>query len=355
LLMLFALLIVSITPTFAQDETIECEDGFRLFDHEFLATDPVCLPENPERIVPIDLIGLEFMLIHDIQPVVSSFAIQGLFASSHPDLLPLLQEFTAGLPDMGFPIDPEAILSAEPDLIIASTLILDPEIYDEMSQIAPVALFSAPFEAFGQDWRPSVDFIGQALNMTEEADAVLATYDERVASLQETLGEDYENTTISVVNVVSQDILRLRLAGSFSGILINDIGLMQPESQQAFIGEDGASIVNNISQERWTEIDADYVFMYQFGASLGEVAEVGAFLDDFADIPIWNVLEPVQEGRIYPVSTHWHGFGIFAAHAVLDDLFVIVAEAEPLIANPYTAETLSDVSPEIESTEEASD
>lgn len=28
-----------------------CEDGFRLFDHELLVTKPVCIPENPERVL----------------------------------------------------------------------------------------------------------------------------------------------------------------------------------------------------------------------------------------------------------------------------------------------------------------
>ena len=49
ILALLALLLVSVVPLAAQEAT-ECEEGFRYFDHEFLATDPTCIPENPERV-----------------------------------------------------------------------------------------------------------------------------------------------------------------------------------------------------------------------------------------------------------------------------------------------------------------
>ena len=36
-------------PLAAAQEPQTCEAGFRLFDHELLVGEPVCIPENPER------------------------------------------------------------------------------------------------------------------------------------------------------------------------------------------------------------------------------------------------------------------------------------------------------------------
>ena len=39
-------------------QTITCEAGFRLFDHEYLAGDPVCIPEDPQRILALEISAL---------------------------------------------------------------------------------------------------------------------------------------------------------------------------------------------------------------------------------------------------------------------------------------------------------
>lgn len=45
---IFILLLVAVA--FAQDY----DTGFRRFDHDLLATDPVCIPENPTRVVSLE-------------------------------------------------------------------------------------------------------------------------------------------------------------------------------------------------------------------------------------------------------------------------------------------------------------
>ncbi|MCG8352962.1 MAG: hypothetical protein MI924_34795, partial [Chloroflexales bacterium] len=44
-----------------QVDSLDCAVGLRLFDHEYLAGDPVCIPEHPQRVAPLDLNSIEFM------------------------------------------------------------------------------------------------------------------------------------------------------------------------------------------------------------------------------------------------------------------------------------------------------
>jgi len=64
-------LLISVGPLAAQDEATECEDGFRLFDHELLATDPVCIPDNPQRIITLGMPSFETLMSYGIQPLAS--------------------------------------------------------------------------------------------------------------------------------------------------------------------------------------------------------------------------------------------------------------------------------------------
>src|SRR5690606_1169067 len=57
-------------PAAAQED--ECEAGFRLFDHEYLATDPVCIPENPQRVLALENAAFELLLYSD-KEIVGTF------------------------------------------------------------------------------------------------------------------------------------------------------------------------------------------------------------------------------------------------------------------------------------------
>ncbi len=347
-------LVPEIAATLNGDEVVQadtCEDGFRLFDHEYLATDPVCIPENPQTVVPLDIISFEFMFVNGIRPAVSGALALQFFATTQPDLLPEFAALTEGLPDVGFPANPEVALSVSPDLIIGAAGYYDENVYDEMSQIAPMLIFDAPIGEVGQNWQPNYDFVATAFGMEDAVEQLIADYEARIAALDEALGDTLNGQTISVVRAVPPDQLGLRLAGSFSGILLNDLGIDQPESQQPFFDETTGFIQVNIGRESWRDIDGDYLFVYGIQPTPEGTTEAVALLESLADDPIWNALDAVQNDRVFPVGGHWHGFGVLAAHDIIDDLFTIVAGVEPAIPNPFVPAVEA---PETEATEEAS-
>ena len=123
-----------------------CEDGFRRFDHELLMSEPVCIPENPERILALDMASVEMTLLTGKNLVASSGWILGEF----PVLEPRFADPLSSVEDVGYPADLEKTLELQPDLIlavgrgaagdsidaaragdIAPLVLADPQVYDD--------------------------------------------------------------------------------------------------------------------------------------------------------------------------------------------------------------------------------
>ena len=92
----------------------QCEVCFR-FDHELLTTEPVCIPENPERVLALDMASAGITLLTGKNLVGSS----GWILGEYPVLEPRFAERLAEVTDVGYPADLETTLSLEPDLILA--------------------------------------------------------------------------------------------------------------------------------------------------------------------------------------------------------------------------------------------
>ena len=70
-----------------------CEAGFHTFDHPLLATDPVCVPDSPERVVVADFAAFDVMYTLGL-PVAaySDFLITNWYTNMVPELLPAITE-----------------------------------------------------------------------------------------------------------------------------------------------------------------------------------------------------------------------------------------------------------------------
>lgn len=60
--------VVFLSNHHAAAQATDCEAGFRLVEHELLA-EPICVPENPQRVVAVQLTAFELMVMLDIAPV----------------------------------------------------------------------------------------------------------------------------------------------------------------------------------------------------------------------------------------------------------------------------------------------
>ena len=310
----------------------ECEQGFRLLDHEMLATDPVCVPEDPQRVVALDLAIFEVMLLTDQKPVGAGSWLLAGYSNSYGYLPP----DTEGIADVGFPPNLESIAALNPDLIMVRFT----EEYEELSQIAPTI---STVDSDSVDWRRPIELAGEALNQSEEVAERFAEYEARVAVLADTVGNPSE-IEVSILRVSSEQLM-INLAESYSSVIVDDVGFARPESQALSV-EEAEGLYENatsgvISLEEIPRVDGDVVFVWSQQEMVEQNTEADGYYQSIQDQPVWQTLEAVQNDRVYRVGDHWVGWGFYAAHAIIDDLFTYVAEVDPaeVAPNPFmTAE-----------------
>ena len=305
-----------------------CNEGFRLFEHELLATDPLCVPEEPERIIVFE--PFEILMSLEVPPVATFSGNLENYVTDFPTLAADIEN----IGNIGASTSPnvEAIVAANPDLIIGTTQRWGDR-YEDLSAIAPTALYDLSYS--GQ-WKEVAEFVADVTNQQASYEALLQNYEERVGILREELADSGLN--ISVVRVLPTGV-RLYVLDSFSGEVIDDIGLLRPESQQythaEMLDEFQQPSFYNISDENLQLADADIIFSWTLGAT-PEIADQAreqqlALRND----PLWSTLNAVQNDNVHEVGGYWIGLSFVAAHYMLDDIYEHVLGTEPKTPNPF--------------------
>ncbi|QPC81347.1 ABC transporter substrate-binding protein [Phototrophicus methaneseepsis] len=328
--------------TDSETVSVTCEEGFRLFEHPYLGTDPVCIPDEPERIAILDLAPLEVALTQGIEPVAMFGYGRDLIARSNPDITVDVMGLTAETADVGnaSAVNFEALLESDPDLIITTPFAISQVDISTFEEIAPTVIFEAPLEV--GEYRSSIEFMSAVLNTPDLGETLLTQLDERLAAFQEALGDGEEPTEISLVRL--RDAIVLWTAGSFSDHLIHEAGLVRPEQQREydldFVAENSGRVGFEISEENLPLIDGDNIIVWTAAQSADVEEEARQLLPTLQEDPLWNTLEGVQNDHLFIVGSHWQGFGIFEAQAALDDLFRYVAGVDPqeVAPNPFLSE-----------------
>ncbi|MFD7263859.1 ABC transporter substrate-binding protein [Streptomyces sp. NPDC059874] len=202
----------------------------------------------------------------------------------------------------------EAIAALKPDLIVSAT-VRHADFYDRLSQIAPTVFVKTT----GPIWKENITFLGQALGQEEKAAAKLTAYQTRAKKIGDAInakgGGANGKPTFSVVRFVDGPT-RIYLPKTFSGIILNDMGLTRPENQR-----DEAKFNIEISEEQIEQADADHIFMTSFSG--GEERK-----KKFTANPLWQRLNAVQKNQVHEVddSIWMTSVSLQGADVVLDDL-----------------------------------
>jgi iron complex transport system substrate-binding protein len=200
-------------------------------------------------------------------------------------------------------LDLAAVKAANPDVILGSSE-GQGRLYRRLNKIAPTVMS----DGGGAAWELTVRLHGEALGRTNDAERLLIGWDRRVAALGKTLGEQAEETEVSVV-LVTRDGLLMAGGESFPGRVLSDVGLARPTSQ------DGVREFETVASEQIPALDGDVILL-----AVAPGAE-----ERFARLrqnPLWNRLRAVRAGSVERVDagTWWSGGGILAARAALEDL-----------------------------------
>ncbi|UQX03972.1 iron-siderophore ABC transporter substrate-binding protein [Streptomyces sp. RerS4] len=203
----------------------------------------------------------------------------------------------------------EAIAALKPDLIVSAT-VRHADLYDRLSQIAPTVFVKTT----GPIWKENVTFLGTALGQEEKAKAKLTAYETRAKKIGDAInaqggGKDGGKPTISITRFVDGPT-RIYLPKTFSGIILNDMGLTRPENQR-----DTEKFNIEISEEQIQQADADHIFVTAFSGGAERKKK-------FMENPLWQRLNAVQKGNVHEVDdAAWMtSVSLQGADLVLDDM-----------------------------------
>ncbi|MBD8067144.1 iron-siderophore ABC transporter substrate-binding protein [Devosia sp. PTR5] len=260
------------------------------------------VPDNPQRVVVLTNEGTEALLAVDVTPVgaVKSWLGDPWYdhiADQMSDVTVVGEESAVNL---------EVLVSLQPDLILGNKMRHE-KIYEQLSAIAPTVLS----ERLRGDWKVNMALYTDAVGKGEEGKAELARFDARVAKLRDELG-DAVNEKISVARFMAAQT-RIYFKDSFSGLILDEIGFARPASQ------DKADFAEEITKERIPEFEGDRLvyFTYETGDGAGDTQA-----RDWTGDPLWQNLDVVKAGKVYPVSDAiWNtAGGVIAANLMLDDI-----------------------------------
>lgn len=290
--LIFACQNTSGDPSLNLQPTTDC----RTVEHAF---GQVCVSTEPQRLVSLENPTLADALALGVQPVGTS-----LFDGQMPKYL---ADRIGQVELLGTSDQPslEKIVQLNPDLILGT----EPSgeiIFQQLSQIAPTAL--GDWNGY-PDWRKHFDFVANVLDKEDEAAQVWKDYVRNVDDIQTALGNQLQNTKVSIIYAYDVDIT-IDAENSFAGSILADVGLRRPESQAAV---DGGIIT--ISEERISEIDGDILFVSVFDPDTEKL------LAEWQQKSLWNQLKAVQNNQVYVVDGDiWRGGNPIAANLLLDEL-----------------------------------
>lgn len=265
------------------------------------------VPEDPKRVVTIlGYVDFETMLALGVTPVGAG--TQGGTVDS--GFAPHLEELADGVEPLdwidGAPV--EKIAALQPDLIFAP----DEDSYNAVKDLAPTVPAGA---ADDSTWKDDARYVGRVLGLGDQAEKLIADYEDRASALAQELAPLTEGLTVASPQV-AYDHTQVYVSGggSFASLVMQDAGL----TLARLVAESEENI--ELSFENLTELDADILF-WQVRQKDQDGSRDTDALDVVEQTPLWTQLPAVANGQVHEVDNRpWYFPTILAAEQMLDDI-----------------------------------
>lgn len=297
-----------------------CKAGQRLFSHELLDGDPVCIPESPQRIIALDMASVETTLLVGKELIATS----GWILNESPLLEPRFAERLKPVEDVGYPANLEKVLLLKPDLILA---------------VGGTSAGDSIDAAKAREYCPTRLCRSGHLQRSKIGNEAFRVRVERARALHRDAGQ-LQRASRGIaqgprqrhhprnLDLVDQHLWAIHLDARHTARRdLADVGLARPASQR-FVG-DAAVAEYKVAQyvaisderlHRWTATISSTSPMPPPTPSRSR--KEGASLKAFEEKPVWKSLKAVKAGRAQWVPEYWWRSQTYLlANKVLDDLF----------------------------------
>jgi len=202
----------------------------------------------------------------------------------------------------------EVIASLKPDLIIAD-VDRHSGIYDDLNKIAPTLLLPSRRETY-EDNLKSAAIIGKVVGKGDEITQRLIQHDQIMQSYKERLKAAHLDNKVVQFGVPRENGFYAHSQDSYTGGVIRALGL---NSSPLLKNESGS---RQIGFEQLLAINPDYLVLGDY------VSTNHSIVEQWAKLPLWNMLKVVQNHHIYHVDgSVWVKYrGLLAAERMAKDL-----------------------------------
>ncbi|MFS0723610.1 ABC transporter substrate-binding protein [Paenibacillus sp. 1P07SE] len=262
------------------------------------------IPAHPERVVGLSVVYPELLYALGVVPV----AVQNY----HDEFPAYLEEPFQDTLKTGIAKTPnfEAILSAEPDLILAPQWWAEKD-YDQLSKIAPTVLLPER-----DDWRDELRDIAAVLGREAAAEQVIAELQAKEKAAAQQLDTLVGDETVLYMRVMAKELVIHGENIARGSLVHKQLGLKPVE---AFPQQEAAL---SISLEVLPDYDADHLIIQLDDESSQEVKTA---YDELTSSSLWQGLKAVQQGQVYLVGgKEWFNVGMspladsYAIDVILD-------------------------------------
>lgn len=309
-----------------------CDDGFRQVDHELLDA-PICVPQDPQRIVAPDLAALELMLMLNIAPVARPDGefLTAVYGAA-PDIYERVLEIMGDVPIYGgFEMNVEVLVEAQPDLVLSYA---DLPIADEVRAFTTLVESPAGFRP--SSWSQVTEFYAEVLGVTAEYEQLMAEYEGRMETYNELRDPVFDGASAVYVQDAGGTNY-IGLPGLALWETLNDAGFVPvdtlPTTQEASL-EAFDALVIPLSEEQVPLLDADVIILANGNVTRESREVADELIENYRNDPLWQTLDAVQNDRFIPTSVYWQSNGLVSSHAVVDDLFLYFTDADSVAVSP---------------------
>jgi iron complex transport system substrate-binding protein len=240
---------------------------------------PIEIPAKPQRIVTDYYTG-ELLSVE--APVVGS----GSDAFKNP----FISEQMKTIKDVGTPINVEAVLDLQPDLIV----VMYDDQYEQLSKIASTVYI--PFNS-ENDIYDTVKLFADLTGNPEKGEQFISKYEEMAAAGRDKIkGIIDENATFGIYELTPGN--ELYVFGSNFGrggqAVYNALGLKAPEIIQKELMQQGTEGTKLISLEALPQYAADYMFLTNYDPD-----GTSESLEKLQKSGVWKNLDAVKNNRFF--------------------------------------------------------
>jgi iron complex transport system substrate-binding protein len=262
--------------------------------------------KKAQRVIATSITYPDFLYVLGVTPVASEN-----FLSEFPSYL---NDRFSSVTKLGEGLHFEAILAAEPDIIIAPKW-RDEKDYDQLSKIAPTFLLPDR-----DDWRDELRDMGDVLGKSEEAEKAIQEYEHHMKRAKEKLHNVVGDETFIYMRIFPKEIYVMGQTSSRGKVIHGELGLIPSESTPK------TEEATAISFEALPDINPDHIIL-QIDGGVTEKKQAEKLYEDLSNSPIWKDLKAVQNDHVYLVGDkEWMNFGFssIATMYAVDEIVKVI-------------------------------